>query len=152
MWNWYNTRQCGITLAARPGSSNHEGGSAIDTSYYDYWMKALTSNGWKHSYPSSDPVHFDYSGVSDIRSQGLKAFQRMYNRNTGKKIGEDGIYGPASEAAFKSAPCGGWKAAGCYACPVGCNSCTHAHQCHSCEEGFDLMDGVCVERHTQFIY
>lgn len=38
---------CGIQLAAKPGTSNHEGGAAIDTSYYQYWMSTLQANGWR---------------------------------------------------------------------------------------------------------
>ena len=75
LYNWYSKGICGITLAAKPGTSNHEGGRAIDTSSYDYWMTAMTSHGWTHSYPSSDPVHFDYSASSDLASENLKAFQ-----------------------------------------------------------------------------
>ena len=59
LYEWYLKGICGISLAASPGSSNHEGGRAVDTSYYDYWQPTLEANGWVHSYPSSDPVHFD---------------------------------------------------------------------------------------------
>ena len=37
---------CGIGLAAVPGTSNHEGGRAVDTSYYSYWLNTLASYGW----------------------------------------------------------------------------------------------------------
>lgn len=59
LYQWYQKGICGISLAAAPGTSNHEGGRAVDTSYYDYWRPTLEANGWVHSYPSSDPVHFD---------------------------------------------------------------------------------------------
>jgi hypothetical protein len=59
LYQWYNKGICGIGLAASPGSSNHEGGRAVDTSYYSYWLSTLEAHGWVHSYPSSDPVHFD---------------------------------------------------------------------------------------------
>ena len=42
-----------VYLAAVPGTSNHEGGRAIDTSYYSYWLSTLQSYGWAHSYPDS---------------------------------------------------------------------------------------------------
>jgi hypothetical protein len=109
LYQWYKRGQCGISLAATPGSSNHEGGRAIDTSYYSYWAGPLGSHGWVHSYPSSDPVHFDYSGASDIASKNLMAFQRLWNRhNPNSKISEDGIYGPQTENALAHAPCNGW--------------------------------------------
>ena len=110
LYDWYKKGKCGIGLAARPGSSNHEGGRAFDTSYYDYWMQPLLNHGWAHPYPGNDPFHFDYYGVPDIVSANLKAFQRLYNRYSGKaKIQEDGIFGPGSDAALASAPCSGWK-------------------------------------------
>ena len=100
---------CGIGLAAVPGTSNHEGGRAIDTSYYSYWLSALANYGWVHSYPDSDPVHFDYLAAADIRSQNLQAFQRLWNRNNpSATISEDGIYGPATENALYNSPCDGW--------------------------------------------
>jgi len=109
LYEQYKRGMCGITLAAAPGSSNHEGGRAIDTSYYSYWTSPLASYGWVHSYPSSDPVHFDYSGASDIASKNLLAFQRLWNRyNPNSKISEDGIYGPQTENALNHAPCNGW--------------------------------------------
>jgi hypothetical protein len=100
---------CGIGLAATPGTSNHEGGRAIDTSYYDYWLTTLQNYGWVHSYPSSDPVHFDYMSVADIAQQNLKAFQTVYNQyNPSVPISEDGIFGPATATALYNAPCDGW--------------------------------------------
>jgi hypothetical protein len=109
LYRWYQRGQCDISLAAAPGSSNHEGGRAIDTSYYSYWNGPLSAYGWVHSYPSSDPVHFDYSGASDISSMNLLAFQRLWNRyNPNSKIDEDGQYGPQTENALANAPCNGW--------------------------------------------
>jgi len=58
-------------LAALPGKSNHEGGNAIDTSNYNYWLTTLQAYGWVHSYPSSDPVHFDSNKVSNLASINL---------------------------------------------------------------------------------
>ena len=99
----------GITLAAVPGTSNHEGGAAIDTSYYSYWEATLANYGWVHSYPSSDPVHFDYASVKDLAQQNLIAFQRLWNRyNPSQQIAEDGIYGTATANAFYNTPCDGW--------------------------------------------
>jgi hypothetical protein len=108
LYNWYLTGNCGITLAASPGSSNHEGGRAIDTSNYNYWSGTLSNYGWVHSYPSSDPVHFDYTGCANIASQNLQAFQRLYNRHNSNKISEDGVYGPQTANALYNSPCNGW--------------------------------------------
>mmetsp|Transcript_7717 Transcript_7717/g.8182 ORF Transcript_7717/g.8182 Transcript_7717/m.8182 type:complete len:231 (-) Transcript_7717:324-1016(-) len=109
LYRWYNRGMCGIGLAAQPGTSNHESGRAIDTSYYSYWLSTLQNYGWAHNYPSSDPVHFDYTGVADIARQNLLAFQQLWNQNNpNNRIDEDGIYGPQTDNALYNSPCGGW--------------------------------------------
>ena len=109
LYQWYLNGICGISLAAAPGTSNHEGGRAIDTSNYNYWLNTLTNYGWAHNYPSSDPVHFDYNGASDIAQQGLIAFQKLWNQhNPNSQLVEDGIYGPATADALYHTPCNGW--------------------------------------------
>jgi len=86
LYNWYRKGQCGISLAAKPGTSNHEGGLAIDTSYYSYWKPTLEKYGWKWL-GSSDVVHFDYvAGGTDLKKQNLKAFQRLWNRHNSWKV------------------------------------------------------------------
>lgn len=109
LYNWYSKGQCGITAAAKPGTSNHEGGRAIDTSNYNYWLSTLQANGWAHDVPN-DPVHFDYTKAQDIASLNLKAFQILYNKNAkpNPALAEDGIYGPATASALYNAPCAGW--------------------------------------------
>lgn len=109
LYNWYLAGICGIGLAAIPGTSNHEGGRAVDTSYYTYWLTTLENSGWVHSYPDSDPVHFDYLASTDIAKQNLIAFQKLWNTNNpSKTIAEDGIYGPDTANAFYNTPCDGW--------------------------------------------
>jgi hypothetical protein len=86
LYKWYLGGGCGIQIAAKPGTSNHEAGLAIDTSYYEYWRPALESHGWQW-HGSSDLVHFDYvAGGSDDRSAGLLAFQRLWNRYNEHKV------------------------------------------------------------------
>ncbi len=109
LYTWYNKHICSIGLAATPGTSNHEGGRAVDTSYYSYWLSTLQSYGWTHSYPTDDPVHFDYYASKDLAKQNLMAFQRLWNRNNpNSKISEDGIYGSQTSNAFYNSPCNGW--------------------------------------------
>jgi len=109
LYNYYLAKKCGITLAAAPGSSNHEGGRAIDTSYYAHWQPILARYGWVHTYPTTDPVHFDFTSAPNLDSQNLRAFQRLWNRhNPSVPIAEDGVYGPATEKALYNSPCGGW--------------------------------------------
>eukprot|EP01034_Spumella_vulgaris_P037349 gene37349-46085_t len=105
LYQFYKRGRCGITLAAAPGSSNHEGGRAVDTSNYNYWNSHFSAHGWTHTYPSTDPVHFDYTASPNIASKNLLAFQRLWNRHNGDKISEDVVYGPATESALSRAPC-----------------------------------------------
>lgn len=103
---WYLRGRCGIALAARPGTSNHEGGLAIDIESQAAWRSALSSEAFAWLGPS-DPVHFDFvgSGGIDIRSLSVLAFQRLWNRNHPEdRIAEDGSFGPSTEARLARAP------------------------------------------------
>ena len=71
-------------------------------------ITTLDEYGWEHTYPDSDPVHFDYVAAQDLSQQNLVAFQRLANRYTGAHLVEDGLYGPATEAALAAAPCDGY--------------------------------------------
>ena len=69
----------------------------------------MASYGWVQTYPSSDPVHFDYTNATDIAKQNLIAFQRLWNRyHPSNKIAEDGIYGTNTANAFANTPCNGF--------------------------------------------
>jgi hypothetical protein len=110
LYRWYQTGRCGISLAAKPGSSNHETGLALDVSQYSTWKPILTNYGFKWL-GSSDPVHFDYVGTGAVSFKGLdvKAFQRLWNRNhPTDKIDTDGVWGPQTEARMKKSPAGGF--------------------------------------------
>jgi hypothetical protein len=110
LYRWYQNGTCGIGLAAKPGSSNHETGLAIDISQYSTWKATLQAHGFAWL-GSSDPVHFDYAGAGAVSYKGLdvKAFQRLWNRNhPGDKIDTDGVWGPQTEARMKKSPAGGF--------------------------------------------
>ena len=109
---WYAHGRCTgvVSLAARPGRSNHESGLAIDTSAYAGWRTRLSARGFRWL-GSADPVHFDYTGAGavDIRAHAVKAFQRLWNRNRpGDRIAEDGVWGPDTAARMDRAPAGGF--------------------------------------------
>lgn len=122
LYHWYQTGQCGISLAAVPGNSNHETGIAVDLSNYGSVIATMEAHGWSHSYPSSDPVHFDYTagGTVDLRSESVLAFQKLWNlNNPGDKIAEDGAYGPQTEARIKASPATGFaKGSTCASTPA----------------------------------
>jgi MYXO-CTERM domain-containing protein len=111
LYRWYQNGQCGISLAAVPGNSNHETGIAVDVGNYASVIGTLAGHGWSHSYPSSDPVHFDYTagGTIDLRAESVLAFQKLWNQNNpGDKIAEDGDYGPMTAARIAKAPTTGF--------------------------------------------
>lgn len=114
---WYETGRCGIPLAARPGTSNHESGLAVDVPYYSAWRWALSAEGFRW-FGSSDVYHFDYTGPRvDLRYYSVLAFQRLWNRNNPyDRIGEDGSYGSATSTRLARAPVAGFaKGAFCKA-------------------------------------
>ncbi|AKT44143.1 M15 family metallopeptidase [Chondromyces crocatus] len=116
LYRWYQTGRCNISLAAKPGASNHESGLAIDINQYSSWKTALQNRGFKWL-GSSDPVHYDYAGPGAVsyKSLGVKAFQRLWNRNNASdKIDADGVWGPQTEARMKKSPANGFaKGATC---------------------------------------
>ncbi len=110
LYRWYQTGRCGISLAAKPGTSNHESGVAVDIANNAAWRSAMNSKGFSWL-GASDPVHFDYRGGGTVSMKGLsvRAFQRLWNRNNpNDTIAEDGVYGPATETRLAKSPVGGF--------------------------------------------
>jgi hypothetical protein len=104
LYSWYQTGRCGVSLAARPGTSNHEDGLAFDTSSYSSWKSILSGYSYRWL-GSGDPVHFDYVGAGGADARGVLAFQRLWNlNNPTDTIGADGLYGPQTEARIKKSP------------------------------------------------
>ena len=110
LWNWYQTGSCGITLAAKPGNSNHETGLAMDVQEYSSWKTIFENNGLRWL-GASDPWHFDWVGAGAVDHRGLDilAFQKLWNRNNpNDKIAEDGAWGPGTESRMKKSPANGF--------------------------------------------
>lgn len=110
LYKWYLAGQCGIQLAAKPGTSNHETGLAIDIQQYATWQTALEAQGFKWL-GSSDVVHYDYkgAGTKDLKAVQVKAFQQLWNYNNPTDLlVEDGSYGPQTEARLKLSPAEGF--------------------------------------------
>lgn len=109
LYRWYQLGRCGISAAARPGRSNHEGGRALDLANYSALISAMAAKGWSHNVPG-DPVHFEHLSSPDLRGRDVLAFQRLWNRNNATDpIAEDGLYGPQTEARLRSAPATGFS-------------------------------------------
>lgn len=108
LYKWYQAGRCGITAAATVGNSNHEGGRAVDLANYSSRISIMSAHGWKHDVPG-DVVHFDHTSTADLRGRDVLAFQKLWNRNNpADKIGEDGAYGPQTEARLKKSPATGF--------------------------------------------
>ncbi|MEP7121410.1 MAG: M15 family metallopeptidase [Byssovorax sp.] len=110
LYTWYQNGQCGIGLAATPGSSNHESGLALDVSEYGTWKPWLTAKGFTW-FGNADTVHFDYTGpgVMPFKGNDVRAFQQLWNKNNpGDTIAEDGAYGPQTGTRLAKSPAGGF--------------------------------------------
>lgn len=105
---WEGT--CGITIAATPGSSNHETGLALDVDNHAAVQAALESAGWKW-FGAGDAVHFDYQGAGtvDLRDDSVLGFQRLWNRNHPEDtVTLDGSYGPQTASRLGQSPAEGF--------------------------------------------
>lgn len=91
-------------------ASNHvaNGGVAVDIGDWRRFAQVCGRYGFRHTYPDSDPVHFDYvgggsgagSGSFDqtVKDQQQWLIDRGYNLGAS---GADGVKGPATVQAFK---------------------------------------------------
>jgi MYXO-CTERM domain-containing protein len=118
LYRWYQLGDCGISLAATPGTSNHESGLAVDVSENSTWRPTLEAHGFSWL-GSSDPVHFDFegAGIVDLSGQDVLAFQQLWNlNNPNDPITEDGDYGDETASKLEISPAEG------FAIPPSCGS------------------------------
>lgn len=107
LYYWYQKGRCGVSLAAKPGNSNHEDGLAVDVDNWSTWKPKLPTYGFTWL-GSSDQVHFDHR-TGGVDAPAVLAFQRLWNKNNPTdKIAADGAYGPQTEARIKKSPRGGF--------------------------------------------
>jgi uncharacterized protein (TIGR03382 family) len=105
---WFNEGRCGITAAAPVGTSNHEGGRAVDLANYADRITAMANHGWAHDVPGDD-VHFDHLASTDHRGEDVAGFQELWNANNpGDLLSVDGQYGPQTEARLQKSPATGF--------------------------------------------
>ncbi len=117
---WY-VENCDANFnAAVPGTSNHQGGRAIDVVAYNFWWNTLLEVGFEHPIPSDEP-HFELTGdaqfvaeSTELQSLSVLAFERLWNRNHPEApIAEDGLYDEATKAALGEAPVEGFTVGAC---------------------------------------
>ena len=98
---------------ARPGSSNHESGTAVDVQQYSAARAALVGAGCSWPAIENDLVHFNCL-PRGVRPRTVLVFQRLWNlNNPGDRITEDNSWGPQSEARLRRASIGGFANDGC---------------------------------------
>jgi N-acetylmuramoyl-L-alanine amidase len=85
---------CNSKPVARPGTSNHESGLALDINQPLTWKPFLEAQGWRHFGPKDLP-HYDFiAGGTDLSSLGIRAFQSLWNKhNSSDQIAIDGDLG-----------------------------------------------------------
>jgi N-acetylmuramoyl-L-alanine amidase len=103
----------GITAAAVPGSSNHEGGLALDVEDPDGWEPYFEPHHWIRLGRDFDYPHYDYhfpaATRQDLGAVGIRAFQRLWNQHTpSDRIAEDGSFGAQTEARLAESPIDGF--------------------------------------------
>lgn len=111
---WYTHDRCPsvVSLAAPPGRSNHETGSAIDVPAFARWRARLRAHGFRW-YGRGDVVHFDFRGHRAARLPRLavQAFQRLWNRNhPDDRLRVNGRWDAATAARMDRAPAAGFAA------------------------------------------
>ena len=105
---WHQANLCGIAAAAAVGTSNHEGGRAVDLMNWSDLISAMSADGWMHDVPGDD-VHFDHTASPDNRGEDIHAFQVLWNLNHPMdQIAVDGNYGPRTEARLRASPATGF--------------------------------------------
>ena len=106
VWRWGARKRCGVQLAAEPGTSNHEGGLAIDVDDPMTWRKSLEAEKFVWM-GNSDRVHFDFAdGASAIHQKAdVLAFQKLWNMNhPDDKLLESGRFDANTERRIAQAP------------------------------------------------
>jgi D-alanyl-D-alanine carboxypeptidase/Putative peptidoglycan binding domain len=112
LFSWFKNRACGISLAARPGKSNHEDGMAIDVPdpANATWRSELEAENWDWL-GANDRFHFTYrgGGRGDIGEIGVKAFQQLWNRyHPNDRLPVDGDFGLQTAARMNMTPADGF--------------------------------------------
>ena len=111
LYRWGSRKQCGIRLAAEPGTSNHESGLALDISNPGDWRSALRAEGFEWM-GEVDRVHFDYKGGGGTQARAIDgvAFAQLWNKNhKDDRIKEDGRYSAALKERLEQAPAQGFE-------------------------------------------
>jgi N-acetylmuramoyl-L-alanine amidase len=108
----YNWRASNSNPVAKPGTSNHQSGLALDINDRSGWLRFMQSQGWQPL--AGDPPHVDYkgAGAEDLRQATILAFQVLWNKNNpSDQITEDGAYGNETGRRLGLSPAMGFEQA-----------------------------------------
>ena len=131
LFRWGAKKRCGINVVMPPGQSTHEPGLAVDVVDHERFKPVLESEGFEW-WGADDAMHFTYHpseddagtgatlasaalASADLAGEGVKAFQRLWNRNhPTDPIAESGVFDAATEVKLAIAPARGFaKGATC---------------------------------------
>jgi hypothetical protein len=114
-YDWYWGQRYNFA-AARPGSSRHQAGQAIDVEFHNFWRPHLLAYGWTWPFGEADRPHFEWveNNTPNLMVESVRAFQRLWNRNNpNDRISEDGAWGPQTEARMRQSHAEGFTYGGC---------------------------------------
>jgi hypothetical protein len=109
LYEWYKRGMCDIGACARPGTSNHEAGQAIDVDDYVAAKPIFKKYGWIWQMDKSgnDPVHFEKDlGAEKVTVLALQKYWNAHNPTD--RIAEDGSYGDITRSKALQLPIAGY--------------------------------------------
>jgi N-acetylmuramoyl-L-alanine amidase len=109
LYEWFKRKMCSIPACAKPGTSNHEAGQAIDVEDIDGARPIFKKYGWVWQMDKSgnDPVHFEKDLGAPIET--VLALQKYWNKNNPTdRITEDGKYGDVTRSKALQLPINGY--------------------------------------------
>jgi hypothetical protein len=132
LFRWGAKNRCSIHVVMPPGQSTHEPGLAVDVEDHERLRPVFESEGFEW-WGADDPMHFTYHpsaddggatgealasdalAHADLAGEGVKAFQRLWNRNhPDDTIPESGVFDATTELKLAAAPAKGFtKGATC---------------------------------------
>ena len=110
LYAWGSNSRCGHSeIEDKPGKSDYMKGVALDVSSYDDFKQViLGSNSQWHSGTNQEKFTFP-TAPDNLQKTLVQSFQKIWNVNhPTDKVVEDGLYGPQTEQALRSAPAKGF--------------------------------------------
>lgn len=126
LFRWGAKKRCGINVVMPPGQSTHEPGLAVDVVEHVKLRALFEAEGFEWWGPD-DAMHFTYHPAppdggatgealasdalahADLAGEGVRAFQRLWNRNHPEDpIAESGVFDATTEVKLAASPAKGF--------------------------------------------